>query len=69
MILGSGANGDALEQGVIGGRRASKVGLFRFFTFACDQVLGLLTMTPLVTPAELDQAIEKSATLAVPGHV
>jgi uncharacterized protein with GYD domain len=28
-----------------------------------------LTMTPLVTPAEMDQAIEKSATLAVPGRV
>jgi hypothetical protein len=28
-----------------------------------------LTMTPLVTPAEMDQAIEKSATLAVPGCV
>ena len=28
-----------------------------------------LTMTPMVTPAEMDQAIEKSATLAVPGRV
>ncbi len=27
-----------------------------------------LTLTALVTPAEMDQAIEKSATLAVPGR-
>ena len=27
-----------------------------------------LTMTPLITPDEMDRAVEKSATLAVPGH-
>jgi uncharacterized protein with GYD domain len=27
-----------------------------------------LTMTPLITPDEMDRAVEKSATLAVPGQ-
>jgi len=27
-----------------------------------------LAMTPLITPEEMDRAVEKSATLAVPGR-